>query len=329
LPEPGPVLVKTDDFVALGARQLQTIADAGVTLRQHVCSTEDELIAAGAGADGVLIVGAPVTARVLRSWQRCRVIGRLGVGLDMIDMPAATEAGIQVTYVPAATTDEVSDHALAMLLAASRRILQLDASVRAGAWRHDAGGRDVRRMRDQVVGVIGCGRIGAAFTRKVAALGPTVLAHDPELPDADVLARGARPVGLDELLRQSDYVSLHVPLTAETQHLIGTSELAQMKPTAYLINVARGRLVDQAALVDALQRGVIAGAALDVFEEEPPARDDPLLTLGNVLLSPHAAHYSLEAVEETLQTVVEDVVAVLRGGAPRFPANQPATAAGR
>jgi D-3-phosphoglycerate dehydrogenase / 2-oxoglutarate reductase len=156
-----------------------------------------------------------------------------------------------------------------------------------------------------------------------------VLAHDPQLPDADVLARGARPVGLDELLRQSDYVSLHVPLTAETQHLIGTSELAQMKPTAYLINVARGRLVDQAALVDALQRGVIAGAALDVFEEEPPARDDPLLTLGNVLLSPHAAHYSLEAVEETLQTVVEDVVAVLRGGAPRFPANQPATAAGR
>ena len=187
----------------------------------------------------------------------------------------------------------------------------------------------MRRIRDQVVGVIGCGRIGAAFARKIGALGPTVLAHDPQVSDADVLSRGARPVALDELLRQSDYVSLHVPLTAETHHLIGAPELALMKPTAHLINVARGRLVDQAALVDALQRGVIAGAALDVFENEPPAADDPLLGLDNVLLSPHAAHYSLEAYEETLQTVVEDVVAVLRGRAPRFPANQPATAAGR
>jgi D-3-phosphoglycerate dehydrogenase len=329
LPDSGPLLVKTDDLWTLGERQLQLIADAGVTLRQQACATEDDLIAAGADADGLLIVGAPVTARVLRALPRCRVIGRLGVGLDMIDMPAATAAAIQVTYVPAATTDEVSDHALAMLLALSRRILQLDASMRAGEWRYDAGGRDVRRIRDQVVGVIGCGRIGAAFARKAGALGPTLLAHDPQVTDSDVLARGARPVGLDELLRQSDYVSIHVPLMAETHHMIGASELALMKPTAYLINVARGRLVDQAALVDALQHGVIAGAALDVFEDEPPARDDPLLTLENVLLSPHAAHYSLEAVEEMLQTVVEDVVAVLRGAAPRFPANQPATAAGR
>ena len=132
MPETPPLLVKTDDLVTLGERQLRAISDAGVTLRQQACATEDDLIAAGADADGLLILGAPVTARVLRSLPRCRVIGRLGVGLDMIDMPAATEAGIQVTYVPAATTDEVSDHALAMLLALSRRILQLDAAVRAG-----------------------------------------------------------------------------------------------------------------------------------------------------------------------------------------------------
>jgi D-3-phosphoglycerate dehydrogenase / 2-oxoglutarate reductase len=329
LPETPPLLVKTDDLVTLGEQQLRVISDAGVTLHQQACVTEDDLIAAGADADGLLILGAPVTARVLGSLRRCRVIGRLGVGLDMVDMPAATEARIQVTYVPAATTDEVSDHALAMLLALSRRILQLDAAVRAGTWEYLAGGHDVRRIRDQVVGVIGCGRIGAAFARKVGALGPCVLAHDPQVPDADVISHGARPVGLAELLRQSDYVSLHVPLMAETHHLIGAPELALMKPTAQLINVARGKLVDQAALVDALRNGVIAGAALDVFEQEPPARDDPLLALDRVLLSPHAAHYSLEATEETLQTVVEDVVAVLCGRVPRFPANQPATAAGR
>jgi phosphoglycerate dehydrogenase-like enzyme/thiaminase len=325
LPETPPLLVKTDDLMTLGERQLRAISDAGVTLRQRVCSTEDDLIAAGAAADGLLVVGAPVTARVLGALPRCRVIGRLGVGLEMIDLTAATEAQVQVTYAPAATTDEVSDHAMALLLALSRRILQLDAAVRAGTWHHDLEGRDVRRIRDQVVGVIGCGRIGAAFARKVGALGPTVLAHDPEVADADVISRGVQPVGLDELLRQSDYVSLHVPLTAGTRHLIGARELALMKPTAQLINVARGGLVDQAALVDALQRGVIAGAALDVLEDEPPDGDDPLLALDNVLLSPHAAYYSLEAIEETLQTVVEDVLAVLRGGAPRFPANQPAT----
>jgi D-3-phosphoglycerate dehydrogenase len=317
------VLVKTDDLVTLGERQLQAIAEAGVLLHQRACLDEDDLIAAGADAEGLLVLAAPVTARVLGALPRCKVIGRLGVGLDMIDLPAASAAGIQITYVPAATTDEVSDHALALLLALSRRILRLDAAVRAGEWSHLAGGSDVHRLRDQVVGVIGFGRIGAAFAAKVGALGPMVLVHDPQVPDAVVAASGATPATLDELLARCDYLSIHAPLTAATRHLIGAEELARMQPTAQLINVARGPLVDQAALVAALAQGRLAGAALDVFEDEPPAPDDPLLALPNVLLSPHAAHYSLEAIEEMLQTVVDDVLAVLRGGAPRFPANQP------
>jgi D-3-phosphoglycerate dehydrogenase len=329
------VLVKTDDLVTLGERQLQAIADAGVGLVQRPCIYEDDVIAAAADADGLLVLAAPVTERVIDALPRgagalprCRVIGRLGVGLDMIDLPAATAAGIQVTYVPAATTDEVSDHALALLLALSRRILRLDAAVRAGTWHHLAGGSDLHRLRDQVVGVVGFGRIGAAFAGKVGALGPTVLVHDPQVPHAVVAATGATPVGLDELLTRCDYLSIHAPLTAATRHLIGAPELARMKPSAQLINVARGPLVDQRALVAALEQGRLAGAALDVLEDEPPARDDPLLALPNVLLSPHAAHYSLEAIEEMLQTVVDDVLTVLDGRSPRFPANQPVATVG-
>jgi D-3-phosphoglycerate dehydrogenase len=329
VPDASFELVKTDALVTLGEPQLQAIADAGATVRQVPCATEDDLIAAGAAADGLLVLAAPVTARVLATLSRCRVIGRLGVGLDMIDLPAATAEGIQVTYVPAATTDEVSDHALALLLALSRRLLRLDAAVRAGNWHHLAGGQDMHRLRDQTVGVIGFGRIGAAFAGKLEALGPTVLVHDPQVPDDVVVAGGATPVGLGELLRRSDYISLHAPLMEHTRHLIGAPELASMKPTAQLINVARGPLVDQQALVAALAEGRIGGAALDVLEDEPPAPDDPLLRLDNVLLSPHAAHYSLEAIEEMLQTVVDDVIAVLQGRAPRFPANQPVSIVSR
>jgi D-3-phosphoglycerate dehydrogenase len=323
MPERAHTLVKTDDLVTLGARQLETLAAAGVLLEHRPCATEDDVIAAARGADGLLVLAAPVTARVLETLGSCRVIGRLGVGLDMIDLPAASAAGIQVTYVPAATTDEVSDHALALLLALSRRLFPLDAAVRAGTWHHLAGGSDMHRLRDQVVGVIGFGRIGASFTDKVRSLGPTVLVFDPQVAGDTVRAHGATPVDLPELLRSSDYVSIHAPLTAETRHLLGAPELAMLKPSARLINVARGPLVDQAALVAALTEGRLAGAALDVLEHEPPAPGDPILGLDNVLLSPHAAHYSLEAIEEMLQTVVEDVVAVLQGARPRFPANEP------
>lgn len=316
-----PVLVKTDDAVALGERQLATLADAGIELRQHACADEDELIAHGAEADALLVLSAPVTARVIAALSRCRAIGRLGVGLDMIDLAAASAAGIQVTNVPAATVDEVSDHALAMLLALSRRLVRLDAAVRAGTWHHLAAGTDVRRLREQVVGVVGFGRIGAAFADKLRALGPTVLVFDPHVAPAAVAAHGASAVRLEELLRRSDFVSVHAPLTPATHHLLGAEQLALMRPTAQLVNVARGGLVDQAALVAALAAGRLAGAALDVLEEEPPAPDDPLLALDNVLLSPHAAHYSLEAIDELLQTVVEDVVRVLRGEVPRHPAN--------
>lgn len=180
-----------------------------------------------------------------------------------------------------------------------------------------------RRLREQTVGVIGAGRIGAAFIAKVQAVCPQVLVHDPFVAGEQIEALGATPATLDELLAGSDHVSIHMPLSDATRHLISTRELALMRPTATLINTSRGGIVDQAALTDALVAGRLGGAGLDVLEHEPPAAGDPLLAVPNVLLSPHAAHHSQESGDQILRTAIEDVIAVLAGRPPRFPANRP------
>jgi len=222
-----------------------------------------------------------------------------------------------VTNVPGASVEEVSDHALAMLLTLARRLPTLDAAVRRGDWSHQLEPAP-RRLRGQVLGLVGLGRIGTALARKAAGLGMRLIAHDPYVTESGP----ATLVTLDALLRRSDYVSVHVPLLAETRGLIGARELSLMKPSAVLINVARGEVVDQAALTDALVAGRLAGAGLDVLAHEPPARDEALLKLANVVLSPHAAHYSLESLEEVRQTAVEEVVRVLGGKPPRHPVNR-------
>jgi D-3-phosphoglycerate dehydrogenase len=315
--------LKTSALLPFGPDDREALSAHGIELTERSCPTEEELIEHGREADALLVIGEPLTAKVIEQLDRCRVIARFGAGLDNVDIDAATRAGIQVTYVPGASVEEVSDHALAMIFSLARRMPDLDAATRSGDWSILDKLPPFRRLVDQTVGVIGLGRIGQVLARKVRGLGMDLVAYDPYLDDAALSALGARPLPLplDELLAVSDYVSIHTPLMPETKHLIGAAELARMKPTACLINVARGGVVDQEALVAALGEGRLAGAGVDVFETEPLALDDPLLALGNVILSPHAAHHSLESMNELRGRVIADVAAVLAGEEPHFPVN--------
>lgn len=291
-------------------------------LVEQAAPTEEALVEHARDADAILTLDEPLTADVIAQLRACRVISRFGIGVDRVDVEAATRHGIVVANVPDYCVDEVSDHALALLLGLARRTHALDAAVRAGTWDTPAVAGDVHRLRGQVLGVVGFGRLGRRLGEKAKALGLRVLVHDPYVGDEEVRRLAAEPVPLDELLGRSDWVSLHLPLTDETRHLVDGAALARMKPTAILVNTARGALVDQAALVDALRHGRLRGAALDVLEREPPARDDPLLELDNVILTSHAAFYSVEALAQMRRTAVENVVQVLTGRPPLFSVNQ-------
>jgi D-3-phosphoglycerate dehydrogenase len=271
----------------------------------------NEVIAVARTADALMTDYFIVDAEVIAALERCRVICRYGIGLDKVDVDAATRSGIVVTRVPEYCIGELADHTLALLLAVARRIVQYDAAVRAGTWRWDSPG--VRRIAGSTLGVIGIGRVGSAVAARATSLGVHVIAHDPNQTDDTIRARGAEPVSLSRLLAESDFVSLHAPLTPETRGLVGHSELASMKRGAILINTARGGLVDQDALVDALRSGQLAGAALDVFATEPPDTNDPLFSLENVVVTPHAGHFSEESLIQVQTEAAEEVLRALTG----------------
>lgn len=293
---------------------------AGAQLVAMQARSESELAEAVGSADGLLVCYAPVTRRVIERAKRCRVIARYGIGVDNVDVTAATERGIVVTNVPDYCIEEVSDHALALLLACARKVALLDRGVRAGRWE----ARDavpIRRLRGQVLGLVGFGKIPRLLAAKARALGLTVLAYDPYVDAGACEEHGARKVELGALLAQADFVSVHAPLTPQTRGLIGEAELRRMKPTAYLINTARGPIVHEAALLRALEEGWIAGAALDVLEHEPPPADHPLLQAPRVILTPHVAFYSEESLQELQRKAAEEVARVLTGQPPRYPVN--------
>jgi D-3-phosphoglycerate dehydrogenase len=283
--------------------------------------TEADALAAVAEADALMVTLERVTAPIINSMNRCRVISRAGTGLDTIDIPTATARGIWVAYVPDYSIDEVSTHAIALLLAQARGIVPLVTSTRNGQWDPMRSG-PVHRLSEQTLGVIGFGRIGQATAAKGRGLGLRVLAYDPLINAEAVQRIGATAVDLATLARESDYISLHTPLIESTRHLVNAQFLAQMKPTAYLINAARGPLVDEVALLAAVQSGQIAGAALDVVETEPAPPDHPLLHEERILITPHSAWYSEEAKIEMRTRAAEEVVRVLQGQPPRAPANQ-------
>ena len=272
------------------------------------------LLAATAGAHALMVQFATIDRTVIDTLTSCLVIARYGVGVDMVDIDAATDMGIPVANVPHYCIDEVSSQTIGFVLDLNRRTVPLAAHVRAGRWGTVPPVTPPRRLRGQILGVVGFGAIGSEVARKAQALGLEVLAHDPfAAPDAHP---GISFVSLAQLLAQSDYLTLHCPLTDATRGLIGAAELAQMKPSAYLLNLSRGPVVDQAALTEALRMAVIQGAALDVLATEPPDPADALLKLENVIVTPHIASWSVEAAIELRREVAQSVVDALQGRAP-------------
>jgi D-3-phosphoglycerate dehydrogenase / 2-oxoglutarate reductase len=268
-----------------------------------------------ADADALVMSWVPMTRGVIDQLTRCRVIARFGIGVDMIDLDAATERGILVCNTATYCLDEVSNHAMGLLLMLNRGLLADADSVRRGGWfRSEA--VPPRRLAGQRLGLVGVGNIGRLVARKARGFGLEVVAYDPFLSKGTSEVEGTRLVELDELLRTSDFVSVHCPLNPSTRHLLGERELRRLKPTAFVINTARGGLIDQVALTEELRERRIAGAGLDVFEVEPLPPDDPLRQLDNVILTPHSASWSVESSAECRRVAVEHVVTVLRGGVP-------------
>jgi D-3-phosphoglycerate dehydrogenase len=257
----------------------------------------------------------PVTRHLIEELSRCRVIARFGIGVDMIDLDAATEHGILVCNTATYCLDEVSNHAMGLLLMLNRGLLFDVDTVRSGGWSRVTGAPP-RRLRGQRLGLVGLGNIGKLVARKARGFGLEVVGFDPYLRLGQSAVDGTPLIDLDELLATADFVSVHCPLNGSTRHLLGARELGLMKDQAFLINTSRGAVVDQAALTDALAQGRLGGAGLDVFETEPLPADDPLRKLDNVVLTPHSASTSVESSAECRRVAVEHVITVLRGGVP-------------
>ena len=279
-------------------------------------------------ADGALVATWPLTGRdVLESCSKLKVVSRMGVGVDSIDLDAATELGILACNVPGVNTVEVADHAMAMLLSIMRRIPESVAATRDGKWSDDPGlmrnfQETVDRLAGKTVGILGFGNIGHAFAQRVSGFGPRrIIAFDPYAYQSTADLYGVELVDLDELLSESDVITIHAPHTESTDHIINAETLGKMKPTSILINCARGKIVDQVALHAALRDGQIAFAGIDVTEVEPVSSEDPILDLDNCYVTPHLAGYSPTFLEECGQKQAENVSFALTGRAPHGLAN--------
>ena len=287
-------------------------------LRMAKSASADDILAVAHDADAVLVTYAKLPGELLKELKRCKAIGRFGLGVDNIDIPAAAQLGITVTYVPDYCLREVSDHAMALLLALARKIPFSDRLVQSGRWEVPPV-VPLRRLDGQVLGLVGFGNIPRALTPKAKAFGLKVITHDPFVPADVVTAYGVENTSFEDLLARSDFVSVHAPLLPATRGLMNEAAFARMKKGAFLVNTARGPLVDEAALVAALDRGDLGGAALDVVTIEPPAGNSPLLGRDNVILTPHTAFYSVEALEELQTKCASDVARVLLGEKPVYP----------
>ncbi len=279
-------------------------------------TTEELVLQMAEGATGIFAVRAAMSARVMDGLPRLRVIARYGVGVDNIDISAATTRGIAILNAPGYCAREVAEHALMLILACARKLGPLDKAMRRGAWLRDQAS-PMRALFTQTLGLIGFGRIGREVARRATAFGMAILAYDPYANRVEPDDLPVRFVDLPTLLHEADFVSVHAPLTAQTRHLLRTPELRQMKPTAYLINTSRGQIVDQTALLEALDRGWIAGAGLDVFETEPLSPGSRLLRRDNVLVTPHTGGLSDEGQELLRHLLANAMAEVLLGRWPR------------
>jgi D-3-phosphoglycerate dehydrogenase len=299
------------------ARAVLSKIGAQLTLAEE--AKPEAILRVARDADALLATYAKITAEMIRQMTRCRIISRFGIGVDNVDIPAATERGIVVTKVPDYCIDEVSDHTMALLLSAVRKIPFANSMVHAGKWEMPAV-VPIHRLRGTVLGLLGFGRIPQLVAPKAQAFGMRVVSFDPYIPKDVFESARVQSVEFAELLKISDYISIHSPLLPETHGLFNAEAFRQMKPHAYLINTARGPIVDEAALAQALDAGQLAGAALDVMSKEPPS-GSPLFGRSNVIITPHTSFYSEESLVDLQTKAAEEVVRVLKGEAPKNPVN--------
>lgn len=304
--------INNEEYQKVGARYVEV-----------PCQTEDEIIEATSDADAVFAVVEQFNRRVIERMKKCRLISVLGIGYDHVDIDAATEQGICVSNVPVYCVDELSDHAMALLLACARKIAIQVVGVREGGWDSPINPRiwaklpPMFKLRGQTLGIVGLGRIGRALVPKAKGFGMQVIAYDPYVTPDTATEIGIELVEFAYLLEKSDFVSVHAPLNNETRRMFGIEQFKKMKPTAFFINCSRGGIVDENALYAAVTQNYIAGAGLDVLDPEPPLLNNPLLKLDSVLVTPHSAFYSERAMIELVKQAEEEVCRVLGGDWPR------------
>ena len=315
---PRPLIAVTDSpFPSLDPAKA-ALARVDPELRMAKSASAEDILAVAREADAILVTYARLPGDLLRQLTRCKAIGRFGLGVDNIDIPAAAELGITVTYVPDYCMHEVSDHAMALLLALARKIPLSNKLVQAGRWEMPAV-VPIHRLAGRVLGLVGFGNIPRALAPKAKAFGLRVVTHDPYVSQQALAAADVESVSFDRLLEISDFVSIHAPLMPATRGLFNAEVFGKMKAGALLINTARGPLVDEDALVSALDSGRLGGAALDVVAVEPLSKDSRLIGRDNVILTPHTAFYSVEALNELQTKCAADVARVLSGERPVYP----------
>ncbi len=312
-----PLVVLAGPIHPDGHALLET--EARVTVCQDL--TEDGLISAAREAEGILFRIRPnCSERLMTACKRLKVVGRHGVGLDTVDLPAATRLGVPVVHAPGSNSDAVAEHAIMLMLAAAKKTLAIDRMTRKGEW-VEGRARGIFELKGKTLGIIGVGNIGRRVAHIARAFGMRVLGCDPYVAPDELRARGAEPVSLDRLLAQSDVITVHTPLTRETQHIINGETIAKMKPGVVVVNTCRGKTQDERALFEGLTRGKIKAAGLDVWEEEPSPVDNPLLNLENVVCSSHIAGVSDEANRNIAVMVASEMLRVLRGEKPKVLGN--------
>jgi D-3-phosphoglycerate dehydrogenase / 2-oxoglutarate reductase len=313
-----PLIAVTDSVFPSLDPAMAALKRIDPEIRMAKSPSASDILDVARGADGVFVTYAKLPGELLQQFERCKVIGRFGLGVDNIDVKMAAALGIVVTYVPDYCLQEVSDHAMALLLAVARKIPFSNALVQAGRWEMPAV-VPMRRLEGRTLGLVGFGNIPRRVAPKAMAFGLKVVAYDPYAPADAARAAGVQLVGFEQLLAISDYVSLHAPLTPQTQGMFDADAFSKMKKGAYLINTARGPLIDEPALIAALDSDHLGGAALDVVATEPLAKGSSLLGRANVILTPHTAFYSVEALEELQTKCASDVARVLSGEKPVYP----------
>jgi len=314
-------VVITDYEFSTSTIEEELLATVGAELIRAQCRTEEEVIEAAKEADGLLNQYAPITRKVLESLPNLKVVSRFGVGVNTIDIEAATENGILVGNVTDYCMDEVSDHAFALILACARKVVSLNNEVKAGKWDYKAS-IPVYRLRGRLLGLVGFGRISQALAKKAQAFGFKVVAYDPFVKEAVAQDLGVGLVELNELCKLSDFISIHAPLLEATRGMISEEQFRLMKKDAYIINTSRGSVIDEKALINALEAGEIAGAGIDVTQEEPIQKNNRLLKMDNVIISPHVSWYSEEAELELKRKSTQNVADVLAGYYPTYLVNK-------